>query len=323
MYGENAKKGILSNVTVSCLGSAKTTPPAPLSPPTKTTTTTAATELTMETCGKLTVQPVTEKQAFVLDTSGHTAGLVHYQSKTSRLCLAAAAARSPAAAPGMPGLELASCDATAPGQRWMLNITQRLLVSELHSCDGGPECVLSEYGDGGYKAGDSVVLYGTYGGQFGVNQVIAAAASPTGLGAHQLVVAAAGLCVTGGGKPLPPPPPPFPPPPPPPPPGAVIPGPWLHRNGTVGEFHRLFMPEVAAAWRGWRGASSGSPLPVGKPMVWLMATFDAPPPPAAESAQQQELALPLALKMGNATTKGRAWVNGMELGMVPARKPPA
>jgi hypothetical protein len=260
----------------------------------------------METCGKLTVQPVTEKQAFVLDTSGHTAGLVHYQSKASGLCVTAAAARSPAAAPGMPGLELASCDATAPGQRWMLNTTQRLLVSELHSCDGGPECVLSEYGDGGYKAGDAVVLYGTDNGQFGANQFIAAAASPTSLGAHQLVVAAAGLCVTGGGKP---------PPPPPPPPGTVIPGPWLHRNGTVGEFHRLFMPEVAAAWRGWRGASSGGPLPVGKPMVWLKAAFDAPPP-AAAAAQQQELTLPLALKM-DSTTKGRAWVNGVELGMAP------
>lgn len=311
MYGEYAKKGLLGNVTVSCLGSATT--------------------------------------------------------KTTRAAEAAAVAATHAAR-------------TSGG---------RVLANELHSCDGGPECVLSEYGNGGYQAGDSVVLYGTDQGQFGANQFVAATASPTGLGVHQLVIAAAGLCVTAGvqkaaitmltmetcgkltvqpvtekqgfvldtngraaglvhyqsktsglclataaaatsspaaspagmpnlelascdattpgqrwtlnsGKP---------PVPPPPPPGRVIPGPWLHRNGTVGEFHRLFMPEVAAAWKGWRRASSSAgPLPVGRPMVWLKATFDAPPPPS------QQPALPLALKMGNAT-KGRAWVNGVELGM--------
>jgi len=76
---------------------------------------------------------------------------------------------------------------------------------------------------------------------------------------------------------------------------------WRQRNGTVGEWHRLF----ATSWHGWANGGPGS-----RPLVWLRAQFDAPPATAGGL-------LPLALRMGNAThgaSKGRVWVNGFEIG---------
>eukprot|EP01043_Picozoa_sp_COSAG02_P045733 COSAG02_NODE_4214_length_5622_cov_4.824009_1_plen_168_part_10 len=111
--------------------------------------------------------------------------------------------------------------------------------------------------------------------------------------------------------------PPQSPPPPPLPPGQVVLGPWLHRNGTIGEYHRLFMPEVAARWTAWQrcrvpaagggallGAESSSHRhntsngPTGKPMVWLSARFDAPAPVSSNRSSSGP-PLPLAVKMGS------------------------
>ena len=287
MYGENARKGILSNISVRCRDAATTSTVA-----TAATAVQAAAPVTMEVCGKLTVQPVTEAQAFVLSATSTTSSsrrlLLHYQTEASGRCLGAA--NSP---PSMPQLELVACDTSAPGQQWVLNTSQQLLVNELHGCSGGPECVLSEYGNGGYQAGDTVVLYGTDAGQFGANQIVryhsgdrlpppppppppclqhcareqtwsrkvqsslhnSLRPSPTGVGS-QIVIDVAGLCVTAGAKP---------PPPPPPPPGTPIIHGFLHQNGTIGEYHRCgrlswgkqsLRAGGRGGWREWVGAQT-------------------------------------------------------------------
>ena len=285
-FGENAKKGIISNVSISCTDTSAAAPQ-------KTTSTAdavAAEVVSAETCGLLTVQPITEKQAWLLAD-----GLVHYQSKASGKCLGVAADGNDGS--DMPLLVLVACDPKLATQHWALNASdpaQEMLVNTgLHGCTGGPRCALSQYhtGVGGYQTGDTIVLYGTDSGKLGTNQIVSTKVSPTGEGAVQLVVEAAGLCVTVGGKP---------PPPPPPPPGVTVTG-WRQRNGTVGEWHRLF----ATSWHGWANGGPGS-----RPLVWLRAQFDAPPATAGGL-------LPLALRMGNAThgaSKGRVWVNGFEIG---------
>ena len=286
--GENSRKGILSNVSVYCAapGHGDATAGKVEGPPT------AGQALTGQACGKLTVQPITENQAWLLPTPVGVAGLVHFQGKSTGLCLAVSTSD-----PGMPALEIAKCSATAQTQQWAYNKTTHLLVSGVQTCDGGPECALSELGSGAYKAGDPIVLYGKNSGEFGTNQLVTVEASPTGVGS-QLKIAVAQLCVTAGGSkhPLPPPPPP---------PGRPIRG-WLQLNGTVGEFHRLFTPSVAASWGGWSAVASATDI-ASRPTVWLRATFSTPP----------ATGVPLALRMGNATagaTKGKSYVNGKDIG---------
>ena len=298
--GENSRKGLLNNATVSCTAGSQSDSDAvalaAVAPPT------AGEPLTTQECGTLTVQPITEQQAWLLPTPAATTGLVRYQSKTTKLCLGVAAVSSS----GMPPLQLATCSAQAMSQQWSYNSTTRLLSSAVRSCTGGPECVLSELGSGGYAPGDSVVLYGKHQGAFGTNQLLSVQPSPTGVATHQLRIDVAKLCVTAGGSkhPLPPPPPP------PPPPGRALRG-WVQLNGTVGEWHRLFMPSAADEWSGWAAVRDGSATPISsRPMLWLRGDFQAPPQLPGDD-------LPLALRTGNATagaTKGRAWVNGRELG---------